>query len=687
VSRYLVLLFFSLKAVLAGGVLVQHSPFPADALTIPDASQITGKRVNLPLPDCTAQAALCAELELVNQLDGFNLRPRIAVTFSGPIDTSTLRAGIFLMALDHPRHDGATIAVNQVVWDPVTNTAYAKPDVVLDQHRRYLLVITDAVRDSMGDPVTADAAFATCIQSSESSGYCPDLARGLDAAHMANQVAAAALFTTMSVTRWLESARRQLECMPVVVRHPDGQYIFNIADISSLTANFDTGSNQFNTFSLPLADPAYSVLFGSLGRIAFASYLSPQVLNAQQTIDPSASGTEVALATPVNEIPFHVYLPNTPPPPNGYPVVIFGHGFADSSVGGPTVVSPELAQAGFATVAINAFGHGFGPQSNMVLNGKSGSTATFLLGGRGIDRDGDGVISPTEGCVVLTPQPIGLRDCLRQTVVDLMQLVRVIQAGVDLDGDGVPDLDSARIYYVGESFGGIYGTILTAVEPAVRAAALNVPGGSIADIVRWSPGFADTAAAVLTSQHPPLLPVGTPFTDSFPFPDQPVSINGPGTTDTQYYMELIEWVGNPGDPIGFAPHLSRSPLRGVAAKPVLFQMARGDQTIPNPTSTALIRAAGAASSTWMYRHDLAQVAFPGQLPQNPHLYLALFLGQSGGTVALPSLPALLVGLAAQNQIAGFLTSDGKVIPDMKDIFPGPFFEIPSTLPNDLGYSQ
>ena len=678
---------------------MQHSPFPADSLTVSDSSQMTGKRVNLPLPDCTAQAALCAELGLVNQLDGFNLQPRIAVTFSDPIDTSTLRAGIFLVALDDPSHhhlrhgemglhkSSDTIAINQVVWDPVTNTAYAKPDVVLDQHRRYLLVVTDAIRDSAADPVMADPAFTTCIQSPESRGYCPDLARAIAAVPIANRVVGAATFTTMSVTWWLETARRQLECMPVVTHRPDGQSIFNIADIASLAANFDTGSNQFNTFSLPLADPAYSVLFGNLGRIAFGSYLSPQVLSAQQTIDPSPSGADVALPTPGNEIPFHVYLPNTPPPPNGYPVVIFGHGFADSSVGGPTVVSPELAQAGFATVAINAFGHGFGPQSNMVLTGKNGSTAKFLLGGRGLDRDGDGVISATEGCVILQPQPIGLRDCLRQTVVDLMQLVRVIQTGVDLDGDGVPDLDPARIYYVGESLGAIYGTILTAVEPAVRAAALNVPGGSVTDIVRWSPGFADTAPLILTSQHPPLLPVGTPFTDNFPFPDQPVSINGPGTTDTQSYMELIEWVSNPGDPIGFAPHLSRSPLRGVSAKPVLFQMARGDQTIPNPTSTALIRAAGAGSSTWMYRHDLAQVAFSGQLPQNPHLYLALFLGQSGGTVALPSLPALLIGLATQNQMAGFLTSDGKVIPDMKDIFPGPFFEIPSTLPNDLGYSQ
>jgi hypothetical protein len=152
-------------------------------------------------------------------------------------------------------------------------------------------------------------------------------------------------------------------------------------------------------------------------------------------------------------------------------------------------------------------------------------------------------------------------------------------------------------------------------------------------------------------------------------------------------MELIEWLDNVGDPVTFAPHLARSTLPGIPAKPVLFQMARADRTVPNPTASDLIRAAGMAGSTWMYRHDLAQVAFPGMLPQDPHPYLALFLGANGGTVGLPSLPALLLGLAAQSQIAGFFTADGAIIPDMNGIFPGPYFEIPATLPNDLGYAQ
>ncbi len=261
-----------------------------------------------------------------------------------------------------------------------------------------------------------------------------------------------------------------------------------------------------------------------------------------------------------------------------------------------------------------------------MVTDNTGASTTIPLGGRGVDLNGDGTIGATEGCEILTPLPLGLRDCIRQTAVDLLQLVRVIRAGVDLDGDGVPDLDGTHIYYVGQSFGSIYGTLLNAVEPAVRAAVLNVGGGSVVDIVRWSPGFSDTASTILTSQNPPLLPPGTPFIDNFPFRDQPVSINAPGVSDTQYYMELIEWLDNPGDPIPFAPHLARSTLPGVAAKSVLFQMARADRTVPNPAGSDLIRAAGMAGSTWLYRHDLALTAFPGSLPLDPHPYLALVSG-------------------------------------------------------------
>ena len=46
---------------------------PSDWFTVPDHTQITRRRVNLPLPDCSAQASDCEDLAVINALDGFNL--------------------------------------------------------------------------------------------------------------------------------------------------------------------------------------------------------------------------------------------------------------------------------------------------------------------------------------------------------------------------------------------------------------------------------------------------------------------------------------------------------------------------------------------------------------------------------------------------------------------------------------
>ena len=70
------------------------SLFPNDELTVPDAGQLTGRRVNLPMPDCKAQPSTCAEIAALNQLDGFNVNPRIAVAFSGAVDPAAARTSI-----------------------------------------------------------------------------------------------------------------------------------------------------------------------------------------------------------------------------------------------------------------------------------------------------------------------------------------------------------------------------------------------------------------------------------------------------------------------------------------------------------------------------------------------------------------------------------------------------------------
>jgi hypothetical protein len=108
--------------------------------------------------------------------------------------------------------------------------------------------------------------------------------------------------------------------------------------------------------------------------------------------------------------------------------------------------------------------------------------------------------------------------------------------------------------------------------------------------------------------------------------------------------------------------------------------------MPNPASSELVRAAGMQGSTWLYRHDLAQKAFAGQLPDDPHPFLSLFLGLDSASLSVPSLPALAIGLAAQSQVADFFSSDGATKSDPNQyLFGLQLFEIPATLPNDSGY--
>src|SRR5262245_31861867 len=70
----------------------ERSPFPSDRFTAPDARQITGRRVNLPMPDCATRASDCEDVVVLNQLDGFNREPRISIPFSGAIDPASVNS-------------------------------------------------------------------------------------------------------------------------------------------------------------------------------------------------------------------------------------------------------------------------------------------------------------------------------------------------------------------------------------------------------------------------------------------------------------------------------------------------------------------------------------------------------------------------------------------------------------------
>lgn len=582
------------------------SLFPSDTLTVPDPTQATGLRVNLPLPPCSIAApSPCNEILALNTLDGFSVNPRIEVRYSGPVDTSTLRSTIFITPADAPFD---LIPINQVVYDPQTFTVYAKPDRVLDQQRQYRLTV-----------FLPDGGYTSTT------------------------------FTTLSAATWLDRVRANLSATAPSLTLTK-EYLFSDIETLTLHEQIHANPSRFMDISLP-AGPIRDV-----GGIVFGTYQSPTYLNAQQTIDPMPTGLNPGSGLRYNQISFHAIMPLfNHKPAAGWPVVIFGHGLGDSQYGAPSAVTSiagTLAASGFAIVSINAVGHGYGPESTLDLHLSNGDRIQLPAGGRSI-ADSTGNIAPYGGCIVLEGG-LGIRDCLRQTAIDLMQFVRVLKSGL-------PDLDPSRIYYVGHSLGSLYGTLLMALEPGLNAVTLNVGGGSIADIAQWSPAFHGLAQLALAVRKPSLLNEGSNFNENYVLRDQPVKVNDvPGAIDIQNFFERLDWADMIGDPLAYAPL-----LRG---KKVLFQFAKGDLTVPNSTESALVREAHGQQSTWLFLND--RIMYP-TLPVDPHAYLLADVNSFSVSSE--------VAFGAQYQIAGFFASNGTTIPDPN---PGSFmvFEVPTKLP-------
>jgi hypothetical protein len=698
-------LSFCASVVGATGVSVKFdlrspsdSPFPSDRFTVPDFGQRTFRRVNLPKPDCTAQPSDCADIDVINTLDGFNTQPRITVPFTGPIDVNSVNSNtVYLINLGDTltlRGFGDRVGINQILWDPATDTLVFQSDELLEEHSRYLLVITNGVRDASGNPIEPGAfGHFRGGYDRDTSDYRKGLLDGEYSAHAPRErIVALSLFTTGTTTGILEKIRKQVKAShpdPVSFMIGDGGTTRAVFPLSSVAAIQFHRQNRAATDPKPFDDsfvptPALSVVPGSVAAVAFGTYRSPDYETPGKFIPavPTLFGQPKPQGS--NDLVFEIFVPSGTRPAGGWPVAIFGHGFTDSMYGAPWVVASVLASKGIATIATNVVGHGGGALGTLNVMLAAGGVVVVPAGGRGIDQDGNGTIDSTEGVAAAPPRTIiNNSDGLRQTTIDLMQLVRQIEAGIDIDGDGSIDLDANRIYYAGQSFGGIYGTILLGTEPNIKAGVPNVPGGAITEIARLSPVFRPLVGIALATRVPSLInvvdPTGIAFNENIPLRNQsPVTNNVVGAMAIQQYIDRTEWVQQPGNPVSYAPYVRKHPMAGNAAKPVIIQFAKGDMTVPNPTATAIIRAGDLADRATYYRNDLAFAA-NNAIPRNPHT----FLTNIALTAGTPS--AALIAVLAQTQIAIFLATNGATTIDPDGA--GPFFEVPivGPLPEELNF--
>ena len=274
-----------------------------------------------------------------------------------------------------------------------------------------------------------------------------------------------------------------------------------------------------------------------LGKADFTNPAKPVLEPFQQNADGSPKWS-TDKDHPLLRVPFVLAIPKGPVPTGGWPVVLFQHAMGRDK-GDVWTLANELAGAGFAVLALDAVWHG----------------------GRGLP----GVDPAT---LYMTPDPFVTRDHYRQTVLDQLELVRLLLSGT-LEGwlsqhdassllPADPNLLAGDVYYVGMSLGAQLGAAFAAVEPSVKALVLNVPGGHLTKMLADSPdpsfrGVIDTL----------LQQAGV----------------AEASAEGRQLIAALQWALDPSDPVNYLAHVCAKPLAGHAKVPVLVQRAANDEFI------------------------------------------------------------------------------------------------------------
>jgi len=255
-------------------------------------------------------------------------------------------------------------------------------------------------------------------------------------------------------------------------------------------------------------------------------------------------------------------------------VYVHGHGSNAAEV---LIYGGMLVSQGVALVTINAHGHGLelDPALRAVVRATLGGecllgTAEALSLGRARDLDGDDTFD--SGSDFWTAYIFHTRDSVRQTVIDQLQVFRVLRSfdgtrragqrtlagpeGMDLtfdgdfdrngsvdlagdfDGNGRPDLGGPSVPYVmaGGSLGGIITGVTAGAEPMITASVPGVGGGGLSDVAIRTEKGSVMAAMILRLMGPLILSrrsEGPSDDTSCPAGDYSISVMAPLLDDDE----------------------------------------------------------------------------------------------------------------------------------------------------------
>ena len=505
-------------------------PYPSDAFAVVDASSPTG--VHLEVGDAILPPDVLAQLPrsvwpsaIYNAKTGFSAAGPVLFEVDRAADPATLPddGGETVVVFDATT--GERVPVLAALDDDAANrtprgyVVRAWPRTRFAFGHRYVAALTNGLRSVDGGRYAPSPGFAAAISGDPARSPMAGTYAGVAAFLGARGIPASALVSAVSFTvRSEEEVTAPLLAMAAEAYrqdHPVRHLQIGPGVFPGIAATV-TGQVRATDFRGPEGNVAYRP--GDTG--------TPEWLDFVMAV-PESAAREPA------------------------PVALYGHGitaFKETYL----AVAPFLAQDGVATIAVDQPNHG-----------SRGAAEGGLL---------TDIMAPAH-----TPRMVGL---VPQSSIDFVSLLKAVEsslAGLDvaplnlLDpfrGDGVPDLDTSRIFYAGTSMGGVLGAAFTAVAPHLDGAFLHVAGVGITHIL--------TGSSVWKGLH---------F-------DHVAPENASGGVAAVAVAGIQQMV-DVGDAVNFV-HLWRQPPPTLTARPVLLLYGRTDAVVPNFASEALARMGGLA---------------------------------------------------------------------------------------------
>jgi hypothetical protein len=624
-------------------------PFPNNLFTTPDASSPTGLRVRLPVQAMpTNRSGQRIEVAEYDRNDGFSPGSTVVVHVPG-LDTE--------QALSNT---GAVRLANMS-----ETFAPSQPVVIIDQSTGTRQLIWSELDASASTPQSTDLLIHPGVDFSEGHTYVVALR---DLRNASGQL--------IPAPRWFERLRDD-RVLPPDERSQRARYEtifaalaragiarenlyeawnFTISSTQSLTGRLlairnnafaQLGDHDLGDGQVQGSAPSFTV--------TATAQLTPLLRRVEGTFDvpcylitcgasatagfhyssPGADASPTQLPGNVATAPYECIIPSSASPAHRARLLLYGHGFLSSH---SEVEAEDVQQLAGAY--------------NMVFCatdwwGLAKADAPFLLRALGNVNDLPRVI-----------------DRVQQGVLNTLYLGRLMINAQGFASNpafqigGEPVIDTSKLYYDGNSDGGILGGIATAVAPDFTRAVLGVTGMDFFNLlVPRGQAFSALGARVLQN-----------------YPDQSLH---------PLILDLLQQLWDRADPNGYAEQMTSEPLPDTPAHVVLMQIAYGDFEVSMYAAAVEARTIGASAHepALDVNTDRAQdsnlfVGIPA-IPPNPFEGSAIVLWDSGPGRTQPpplaDLPPVASAVnqdphedprytpAAQLQISDFLAPDGAVV--------------------------